>query len=81
MSGFLGIYELFLKLELALNIKLKQKDKDSIKKALYPLSKMNILNLDDKDLKEVVNKVNIEPKKQIQDFLFAYLKANLQDMI
>ena len=81
MSGFIGIYELFLKLELALNIKLKQKDKDSIKKALYPLNKMNILNLDDKDLKEVVNKVNIEPKKQIQDFLFAYLKANLQDMI
>lgn len=80
MSGFIGYYELFAKLELALDIKLEQEEKEYIKKSLYPLSKRNILALKDDDLREVISEINMREKENIQKFLFSYLKANIQDM-
>lgn len=67
MSGFIGYYELFLKLELALDIKLEQSEK-------------NVFNLEDKYLNEAINSIEVreaEDRKNIQDFLYSYLKANI----
>lgn len=80
MSGFIGYYELFLKLELALDIKLEQSEKNHIKQKLRPLSEKNVFNLEDKYLNEAINSIEVretEDRKNIQDFLFSYLKANI----
>ena len=81
MSGFLGINELFVKLELKTSITLSQLDKEAIRKALYPLSKKNRLTLQEEDYKEAVSVLQIQPEQEVKKFLVAYLKKNIQDMI
>ncbi|EAI5592869.1 hypothetical protein [Helicobacter pullorum] len=81
MSGFIGINELFIKLELKTSITLSQLDKEAIRKALYPLSKKNRLTLQEEDYKEAVSVLQIQPEQEVKKFLVAYLKKNIQDMI
>lgn len=81
MNGFIGINELFIKLELKTSITLSQLDKEAIRKALYPLSKKNRLTLQEEDYKEAVSVLQIQPEQEVKKFLVAYLKKNIQDMI
>lgn len=76
MSGFIGYYELFLKLELALDIKLEQSEKNHIKQKLRPLSEKNVFNLEDKYLNEAINSIEVreteDRKKYTRFFVFLF---------
>ncbi|HEH5151495.1 TPA: hypothetical protein SHD04_001412 [Campylobacter coli] len=74
MSGFIGINELFIKLELKTSITLSQLDKEAIRKALYPLSKKNRLTLQEEDYKEAVSVLQIQPEQEVKKIFGCLLK-------
>lgn len=89
MSGFLGVLEMFKKMELHFNISISQHQRKLLLNAIYPLSNINHAkkHLISKDeIKEYVEKIdnsfyiNID-KKTFNEFLTNYLHANLKDML
>ncbi len=79
MGGFIGLNELFRKLELAFNITLSLNDKSQIRKLLYPLSNQNVLRLTHKDFENALADMQIEGKntqitEKIKHFIVGILE-------
>ena len=86
MGGFIGLNELFRKLELAFSITLSLNDKSQIRKLLYPLSNQNILRLTHKDFENALADMQIENKdtqmaERIKHFIIKYLVQNKENLI
>lgn len=84
MSGFIGLNELFRKLELGLNVRLGSADRAHIKRLLYPLSLKNKFTLCLKDFESTLEELCIQERdkqEEVRDFLIDYLAKNIQDML
>ncbi|WP_300827236.1 hypothetical protein [Helicobacter sp. UBA3407] len=86
MGGFIGLNELFRKLELAFNITLSLNDKSQIRKLLYPLSNQNVLRLTHKDFENALADMQIENEdtqmtEKIKHFIVKYLMQNKQNLV
>ncbi|WP_273212059.1 hypothetical protein [Helicobacter rodentium] len=86
MGGFIGLNELFRKLELAFGITLSLNDKLQIRKLLYPLSNQNVLRLTHKDFENALVNMQIENEdtqmtEKIKHFIVKYLVQNKENLI
>ena len=83
MSGFIGMYQLFVTMEKALEIKLSAQEKQIIGQTLYPLSNKNIYNITKEELKEKVEDINLDNRdlEKAKRFLVNYLVINIKDML
>ena len=79
MSGFIGLNELFRKVEVGFNYYLSEDETRQLKKLLYPLSQKNSLTLKHEDFAQALEKFTIE--KKIKDFLISYLVKHKKDML
>lgn len=85
MSGFVGLNELFIKLQLKFEFKLSELEKTRITRLLYPLSNKNRLTLSKEDFAKALEPMHLETNTRyteaIKQFLINYLEKNIQDMI
>ena len=82
MSGFIGLDELFRKLELELSVCLSTEDRARIKKCLYPLSLTNKMPGCAEDFATALTEQTaVLLEKEVRDFLVDYLDKNKQDML
>ncbi|ARJ57105.1 hypothetical protein [Campylobacter cuniculorum] len=70
MSGVIGLHNLFVECEYALEMRLNEEHKKQIRELLYTLSQKNKFYVEDSNLPE-----------NIKNFLINYLNANIKDMI
>ncbi|RDU60741.1 hypothetical protein [Helicobacter marmotae] len=85
MSGFIGLWEMFLKIELYFKLSLDTTQRGSITHALYPLSDKNRHNITKNEIKQCLQGVVILKDKALNEKLLIYIEnyinENIKDML